>query len=241
MLKKTKKPDETKRPRQRYDPPEPSTTDAAFAVARAGAQMVPIVGGSAVELLAQVMAPPLQRRQQEWMNEVAEGLRAAEVNIADLGERQDLLDTLLQAGQAAARTSDTAKRRALRNAVINAATRLDIEADERHLFIQMVDRFTAAHLRFLKALQNPKMWAANHQVPYDPPYSSSLSEFFLAAFPEFADRRDIYSLVIGELSQAGLASSGGFSTMMTKTGWEARRTTDFGDRFLRFIEDPTST
>jgi len=39
---------------------------------------IPFVGGPAVELFNTLIAPPIRKRQQEWMESVAEGLRRLE-------------------------------------------------------------------------------------------------------------------------------------------------------------------
>ncbi len=62
----------------KYSPPEPSTGDAAHAVARSGLGAIPIAGTAAVELLNALVTPPLERRRREWMERIGEGLRRLE-------------------------------------------------------------------------------------------------------------------------------------------------------------------
>ena len=107
----------------KYAAPEVTAADAGVAVARAVVQLIPGVGSSALELIGQAIAPPLERRRSEWMREVAEGLKTVEVKLEDLGTHEELLDTFLRASAAALRTSQKEKLEALRNAVVNSATK----------------------------------------------------------------------------------------------------------------------
>jgi hypothetical protein len=223
----------------KYDPPQATVADAGTAAARALVQLVPIVGGSAVELLNQAVAPPLERRRDEWMRAVAEGLEAAEVRIADLGTRAELLDLFLQASTAAMRTSSEEKLEALRNAVVNSAIKAEPDQDERTIFVQLVDRFTPSHLLILGAFNDPLRWARDHAVNYQPAMSSGLDHFLEAAFPELRGRRDFYDVVWSDLYQAGLVNTDGLHAMMSLSGWEPSRTSDVGKGFLRFIAAPT--
>lgn len=62
----------------RLTPPASSPGDKAHALARAGIGSIPLVGAAATELFQILIAPPLERRQQAWMEAVAEGLRRLE-------------------------------------------------------------------------------------------------------------------------------------------------------------------
>ncbi|SRR6266568_3594702 len=223
---------------KKYDPPQATVADAGTATARALVQLVPMVGGSAVELPNQAIAPPLERRRDEWMRAVAEGLEAAEVKIEELGTRAELLDTFLQASAAAMRTSSQEKLEALRNAVVNSAIKAEPDQDERTIFVQLVDRFTPSHLLILGAFNDPLRWAREHAVNYQPAMTSGLDHFLEAAFAELRGRREFYDLVWSDLYRAGLVSTDGLHAMMSQSGWEPSRTTDFGKRFLRFIAEP---
>jgi hypothetical protein len=224
-------------------PSDKSVGDAAVAIAKAGLQSVPLIGGAAAELLANVVTAPLERRRLEWLQQLGERLSRLEADgrlkVEDLREDEAFADVVLQASQVALRTSQREKREALRNAVINSALQLSPEESERQMFLQMIDRFTVWHLRLLKAFDNPPTWAKTNGVSYRPAMTSSLSGFLEAAFPELRNRRDLYDQVWSELGVAGLHATGGLHTMMTETGWLASRTTETGKRFLRFIEDPS--
>ena len=58
------------------------------------------------------------------------------------------------------------------------------------------------------------------------------------AFPELVGRRDLYDQVWADLAAAGMHRTGSLQTMMSTDGPLQKRTTEIGDRFLKFIESP---
>ncbi|WP_231490309.1 hypothetical protein [Pedobacter sp. Leaf170] len=98
--------------------------DIAHAVVKAGLGRIPILGSAATELFGLVV-PPLDKRRQEWMNDVAEKLKLLEqnnqVDFKSLSQNEQFVDTITQATSIARRTSEQEKIIALKNAVTNTA------------------------------------------------------------------------------------------------------------------------
>lgn len=65
---------------RKHDPPEYTALDHAHTLTRAGISALPYVSGPAVELFNFLVAPPLERRRQTGMQEMAVGLRKLEDN-----------------------------------------------------------------------------------------------------------------------------------------------------------------
>ncbi len=87
------------------DPPSANALDTAQALARAAVSAVPFVGGPAAELLDLVIRPSLARRQQEWLDRLAESineLRAErpELEVDALLANDSFQDGLYQASAA---------------------------------------------------------------------------------------------------------------------------------------------
>src|SRR5262245_46533854 len=104
-----------------HEPPEPGLGDTAYTLVRA---MVDVCPGAA-DLLGLIVAQPLAKRQQEWMNELAVAVRRLEevhsIRPEQLRDNPAFIDAVLTASQAAIRTSQSEKREALRNAVLNSS------------------------------------------------------------------------------------------------------------------------
>lgn len=225
------------------DPPESSAGDTAHLAGRTLLSLIPYLGGPAVELFSALVAPPLERRRQEWMEAIATALNelheSDRINIDDLREDDQFVDVLLSASQSAIRTSQDEKLEALRNAVLNSALPNPPDESLIHIFLALVDEFTEWHLRILKLFQNPVAWAEANDHKF--PSTNSLSGILEDAFPELKGQRSFYDLIWSTLASRGLVGGSGLHGMMTSAGTLEARTTAIGNQFLRFIEDPDSS
>ena len=224
-------------------PPTETMGDKAHTLTRAGLAAIPYLGGSAAELFQLVLAPPLRKRQQEWMDSVAQGLRELEEKqkcvVDELKDNDAFIDTIMQASQAAVRTANEEKREALKNAVLNAALPNAPDESKQQIFVNFVDQFTVWHLRILSLFADPNGWFADHEK--EPPrwgLGGSLSQILTTAFPELADQRGFYDVMGKDLFQRGLLNTDGFHTTMSGEGAMAKRTTALGDEFLSFVTAP---
>jgi hypothetical protein len=143
-------------------PPQAGPADDALAFGRAALSMVPLVGSPAVELLGLIVKPSLERRRDEWLTGIGERLRSLEeakrLTLNDLQNDETFVDVATQATQAALRTSQSEKRRALRNAVLNSALRNAPEAVVQQLFVSLIDAFTEWHLKMLAFGEDTEAW-----------------------------------------------------------------------------------
>ena len=226
-----------------HEVPEATLKDRLHTLAKAGIASVPIAGAAASELFTVILAPPLEKRRVEWMNDVAEHLKEleerGELNLEDLQNNETFITTVMQASQAATRNHHSEKREALRNAVLNAALPHAPEESIQQLFINQVDTFTVWHLRILDLFKEPPAWFERNGVtPPDFSFSSSLEEPITTAWPDLKDRYEFLNVIIQELETKGLYSGGGLRTTMSGGGVFQKRTTKMGDSFLAFITAP---
>ena len=226
-----------------HEVPEATLGDRLHILAKAGIASLPVVGAAASELFTVILAPPLETRRVEWMNDVAEHLKEleerGELNLEDLQDNDTFITTVMQASQAAIRNHQSEKREALRNAVLNAALSHAPEESLQQQFINQVDTFTVWHLRLLDIFKDPSGWfERNDRTPPNFPFSSSLEQLLIAAWPELKDQYEFLNVIIQELEAKGLYSGGGLRTMMTAGGALDKRTTGMGNSFLEFITAP---
>jgi hypothetical protein len=206
---------------------------------RAALGSIPLVGAAAAELFGLVVAPPLERRRNEWMREVGEALsRAHAENTIDLeraSHDDTFIDTALQASQLALRNHQQEKIQALCNAVVNAAAPQAPSASLQQFFLRLVDEFTVWHLRLLTLFHGPEAWFTQHGNAWPNLHTGGLSHVVEAAFPELRGRRDLYDQFWRDLYLRGMVSTEHLHTTMTGGGLAAKRTTELADQFLRFI------
>jgi hypothetical protein len=228
---------------KKYEPPTPSVKDLAHTTVRAAVSAVPYVGSPALEFFNTVIVPPIVKRQQQWMEEVAEGLRKLEasgaIKMEDLQGNEAFVTAVMQASQVAQRTHQREKIDALRNAVLNTALHGAPDDSLQQIFLGLVDRFTEWHLRLLALFADPPAWykKQNRKFP-DYQFTSSLDQLVTDAFPELKQRRQLYDQIAKDLYDSGLMNTSGLHVMMSGSGAAVSRTTEMGLQLLKFITAP---
>jgi hypothetical protein len=222
----------------KYEPPEASTGDAAHLVTSAVLSVIP----GAAELFQYFVTPPLEKRRDEWMDEVGKALRDLEknqgVNLGELQSDDVFVDTLLQASQIASRNSQEEKRSALRNATLNAALSNPPEHSFQQMFLNFVDTFTVWHLRLLNLFSDPQKWSADHNHKFPDLMMGGLSSILESAFPELRGERAFYDQVWRDLYQRGFVNTESLHATMTGQGLVSKRASELGTLFLQFVEKP---
>lgn len=137
-----------------YEPPTEEGEGKAVAIARAATVSLPVAGDAAGELIPLLFTAPLERRRQQWMKEVAGALSYLEENrgvrLDYLQSNESFITVLVQASQAAVRTHQQEKLKALGNAVTHSALGVGISEDLQLLFVRFVDELTPSHFVLLK-------------------------------------------------------------------------------------------
>lgn len=211
-------------------------------IARAGISSVPIVGGAGVELFSALVTPPLERRRNEWMEEVGNALRdiekKADIKLKALAENDAFIDTTLTASQIAVRTSQEEKRKVLINAISNVALEHAPEESRQHFFLNLIDIFTVWHLKILDLFDNPRDWLKRNERPEPNIYMRGMDSLLEEAYPELKEQRDFYDQVWKDLNTYGLTNTNSLHTVMSLDGILSNRTSDLGKEFIKFINTP---
>jgi hypothetical protein len=176
------------------------------------------------------------------MEEIAEALQKLtaekEIGLDRLKDDPAFIDCVLQATQAAIRSHRQTKHDALRNAVLNSALPGSPDSSTQLMFISFIDRFTEWHIRILFLFSDPPRWATKHSFVFPEVTAGGLSHIVLNAFPELNGREPFYQQIWTDLNGSGLLNTPSMGGTMTWNGLLAKRTTEFGDQFLRFISEP---
>lgn len=224
------------------EPPQPSAGDHIHAVVRSLFSAIPYAGGAAVELFTALITPPLERRRYEWMKEMGARLQDLEakktINITELGNDDSFVDTVLHASNIALRTSQEEKKKALLNAITNTALKLEPDQSLRQIFLNLIDSFTAWHIRILHLFKDPRDWEKDNNHKFPSWSSGGLSDVLENAFPELLGKRMIYDQLWQDLRNNGLVTTDSLHGMMTGGGLFQKRTSELGDRFMSFIKNP---
>jgi hypothetical protein len=213
--------------------PKSTVGDAAHALTKAGLSMIPVVGGPAVELFQHLVQPPLERRRNEWMQQIGDKLQSLEqsgLNLNDLQRNEQFITAVMQASTAALRTHKAEKLAALRNAVINIASGQGPEETIQHLFLAFIDEFSEMHLRVI-AFANAPMQPAGVNA-------GSLGHLLENNIPTLHGQRALYDQLWKDLYLRGLINTESLHFMMTGSGLAQSRTTELGKSLLKFISEP---
>lgn len=217
------------------------TKEIVYSIVKAGLGAVPFAGSAAIELFTHIIIPPIEKRRIEWMHDIGERLAKLEsegdIKLSDLQNNQDFIDTVIKTTQFALRTSEAEKIEYFRNALVNTALGESPDQSESQIFLSLIDDFTVWHIRILKLFDNPNRWFEinNLEAPKNI-MGGGLRLILEIAFPELKGRTEFCNLIWDDLSRAGLHNSGSLGGMMTGSGLMQNRTTEFGKRFLQFIE-----
>lgn len=223
--------------------PKKSAGDVIHALAKAGILQIPIAGAPAAEIFALVVTLPFERRRDDWIESIGNGLkklaeRVEGFKIEELSQNEVFITTVTHASQAAIRNHQKEKLEALRNAVLNAALPHAPEEDLQLMFLNFIDSFTPWHLVILKFFDNPREWGNKHEVKYPSFMTGSPSTILEFSFKELQGKHENYDLFAKDLFSRGLLSTDSLHTSMTEAGMFAQRTTAIGQQFLSFITSP---
>lgn len=236
------------------NPPKKSAGDLAYGIIKAGVGAVPF-GGTVAEVIGMVFGPPLQKRTEQWQQEVSDAINELNerfnIPLEELQQNEVFIDTVLHATQIALRTSDSEKLHALRNAILNTALVESPDDILHHIFLNYVEDFTGWHIRLLHFANNPIEWLGNRGIESSR-YRDLLggNELLLAMFPEFGDymnpsesRVQELSLIWKDLADRGLTTGSqdlvnqGFpDRMIDPPGY--RWLSPIGEKLLTFILEP---
>jgi len=213
--------------------------DILYSLAKGGVGSIPIIGALATEIFSLVVTPPMEKRRAEWMNDIAERLKALEdagaIDLNELTNSDQFIDVVLQATTYALKTSEEEKIRAFRNGLLNTALGDGPSKVKSHIFLTQLDKFTSWHIKLLGFIDDPREWLQNAGITIPNYMGTSIFTIICHAFPELKEHSELVDVIWDDLKVAGFHNTTGIRTTMTGEGALAPRTTPLGQEFLRFI------
>lgn len=221
-----------------------SIGDVAHTVTKGVLNLIPIAGGTAAEFFDGVIAPPISRRRDQWLIEIALAINKLDERIDDfkvenLSENETFITTVMHATQIAIRNHQNEKLVALKNAVINSALKTRVNDDRISLFLDFIDSFTVLHLKILILFDDPEEWAEENDHQFTNWMTGGLSDVLEHAYPELSGEGAFYEAVWKDLYNKGLLNTREINATMTGHGLMASRTTDLAKEFIEFIKSPS--
>ncbi len=222
-------------------PPKQTSADSAHAIVRSALGAIPGAGNAITELFNRIVTPPIEKRRDEWRQDIGERLQALEdtksISASKLSENEAFISTLFQASSIAIRNHENEKLESLKNAVVNTALIDSPDEAILQMFLQFIDILTVLHVRILRFFQNPTRWLeAIGQEPTDFNHSS-LKEILFQTFPRLNENNALVKLVLSDLTQRELLTNDSVLSIESNIGALNQRTTQFGDEFLTYITE----
>lgn len=219
-------------------PPIPSGTSAddAHTIIRAAVAAIPGVGGSITELIGLWYVPPLERRRDEWLNDLASALSRLIDEFSDLKKQlaqpaPELVSVFAMATRAAIATHEKEKLAALRAAVLNTACGAISSDSDPMVLMNVLDSLTEEHIVRLKYWQHM-------------PLRKVVVKEGESRWRE-ATHSDVRGIVLADLVGRGLMSETILETDLGGIGIGDKSSTTYsykvtraGTRLLNFIRQP---
>ena len=217
-------------------------------ITRAGLSAVPVLGGLiplAFELVSVVITPQLEQRRTAWLNGLDARLSDCEqkidgFSVSSLVDSPEFITAVTNASQIAIRNHNEEKIAALRNAVVNVALGEEIDNELYLLFLSLVDSLTPLHLRILTLCRDAY---ERSQRFYESELFVDMHMIIEQAVPEITQIGDPLHVqeVLGQIGRDlynnGLIRNDQIHIRFSPESPAHKHTTDYGDRFLRFISE----
>lgn len=212
--------------------------DGILSLAKAGAAWLsnPALS-AAVELLAGLIGPALQDRRERWFLGLEPRLRKLEEGqLRQLQKNEMFVSTFIWASELAMKTTEKEKLDALRNTVLNAALKIEPNAELQLLFLRYVGQMSSAHILALKHFD--EVSKSGPEVKWFNDARGNLAQ----RYPEYGQNKGFADVIIGDLFGWHLLSQPDDDT------WDSPgkdlgpfNIATLGKRFLAFIEEPKVT
>lgn len=225
---------------------QPSSGDIVRASIDTGLQLVP-GAGLVLPWLELLVARPLEKRRDEWLQSLADRLLQLEEQVRNgLSENEAFITALYHGVRAAISTSSREKHEALRNAALNSALSTQPETDLFETFLRFVAELTPIHINLLRIAVDLNAAAAGREVSKEALRALNndiLEPFLKDVLPDARQHPDVYRGAWRELYSRGLVRLEDLSLRISVThmGERSSYATDTGRQFVQFISDPSAT
>ncbi|TRX32083.1 hypothetical protein [Flavobacterium restrictum] len=220
--------------------PTENNNDIIYKLVKGGIGAIPIAGSIIAETFGLIIAEPISKRREIWMNIVVEKLNYLESRnhglITSLKENEEFISFILESSQIAFKTHQKEKLKVLQNTIENFFLDNSTEYDKKYSFLKVIEEITPTHLKILNFLIQNENYINENMAGF-PQLHDKYSE--MENIDKFYFRKCVIDLENQSLIRvsgdfADYFSGGGFST---DEGAPAIKILDFGIDFIKFITE----
>lgn len=215
--------------------------DHIKALAAAGASLIPGVGGPLGTLLQEYLPSTWQVRQEESIRRLESDFERLKSKLADQKLRSEAFHvSLIRVIRLMIMELNEEKRTAFRAIILNEAL-IPTVSTEFQFFVGITEFLSGDHIRMLRILSNPLGFVeANPEIlkSIQDLNTGGMVHLLKPAFPGF--ERGHLDAIADDLHQKSLSkmSREGLGSMSSRAGLLTQKTTEIGERYLRFISLP---
>ena len=228
--------------------PNSDGSDIAYGI---GQVILSLLPGPVNSIAAMLIRSPMDRRNDNWRIQLTKVIaylfeRMDENTFEALKHNEEFATTILHATRAAMFTHRKEKHEMLRNAVLNSALPNAPEDDERTVFLNLIEEFSVTHIFILLSLEQFRAPRGLSLSLSNPQWrnESQLKELYELLSKHLQEPRPQYQFFVSILSDVynkGLIDN--YHSDESHPSSPSKRSlspelTDFGRRFLKFIESP---
>ncbi len=199
----------------------------------------------ASEIIAEIIKTPLEKRNKEWFQSIADGLIALEkkvdeFKIENLSANETFVTALLDLTPIAIHNHQKEKLKTLRNAVLNSALPQAPDDTHQKIFNQWLDELTETHVRILVLFDTEIMpdididnegWLINLNL-------SKIFSVIENSYPEMRGQDSLSIQIIKDLRIKGLITNKFPRPNMLSKLESSPKPTPLAKKFLNFIKSP---
>jgi DNA-binding MarR family transcriptional regulator len=223
--------------------PQSDDREIGYRVAKATLGSIPTVGAGLQEILSFVVESPLEKRRNQWCNNVSAALQGLQhsrrdIDFKKLSADEEFISILSRCTIIALSTHSREKIEALKNAVLNTAAGARLDEVLQSKFLSLLSSYSALHFKILEyydlPLEHPEM-TERVMKRIQPQEPCSLRDIFSPLFP------DINPAVLDEIERDLLQDQlivSGISRVATSRGPIPSFTTVRGKALMQFIRVP---
>ena len=209
-------------------------SEVAEITAKTLLSVIPVGGTLVTCIWDSIKANSANRRMEDWKKQVEEKLCDLNLSLDAIGNNELFASAMMKATDIALKTAEDEKRQYLASAVKNSAT-ASIDESVMMIYLDLLDKYTLWHIRILHLFRNPKGF---EQVHVEGIMMGSASIVVEQVYPEIAKEKELLDKIVKDLQNDGMMAEGSYMhSGMTSCGVAASRTTELGNKFLKFILD----
>jgi hypothetical protein len=193
----------------------------------------------AAEIFALVLASPIEKRRDEFLEDLAWVVKETAARVDDLqpeklAQNEAFISATLQAARIAMGTHLKEKRQYLRNALLNIAVGKGLDEIKQQLFLNAIEAFSPAHVKALDLIWR----GAGQKIAWDdnkiPMNQRNYGTAIGIVVRELAGQPYVAAAIFADLRNRGLSNLGGPEMSFPVGGI----ITNLGVEFLHFVLSP---